>query len=62
MTRWHQNFDVDAVPEVPAAGLPTPPDVKTFSTAKDVLGNLEFTLFYFIFYLNRDILIPVGYI
>ncbi|XP_046652810.1 DNA replication factor Cdt1-like isoform X2 [Daphnia pulicaria] len=37
VTRWHQNFDVDGVPEIPLANLPTPPDVKTFATAKDVL-------------------------
>uniref|UniRef100_A0A0P4XPS2 DNA replication factor Cdt1 n=1 Tax=Daphnia magna TaxID=35525 RepID=A0A0P4XPS2_9CRUS len=37
ITRWHQNFDVDAVPDVPLAPLPTPPDVQTFATAKDVL-------------------------
>ena len=39
VTRWHQNFDVDGVPDIPLANLPTPPDVKTFATAKDVLGN-----------------------
>ncbi|XP_057373427.1 DNA replication factor Cdt1-like isoform X2 [Daphnia carinata] len=37
ITRWHQNFDVDAVPDIPLAPLPTPPDVQTFATAKDVL-------------------------
>ncbi len=39
VTRWHQNFDVDAVPDVPSADLPKPPEVRTFHTAKDVLGE-----------------------
>ena len=38
VTRWHPNFDVDSVPDVPAAALPQPPEIKTFHTAKDVLG------------------------
>jgi len=38
VTRWHQNFDVDDVPDVPAGNIPLPPEIKTFSTAKDVLG------------------------
>jgi chromatin licensing and DNA replication factor 1 len=38
VTRWHPNFDVDNVPDVPAGNIPLPPEIKTFSTAKDVLG------------------------
>ena len=41
VTRWHQNFEVDEVPDVPAANLPLPPEIKTFATAKDVLGKIS---------------------
>ena len=49
VTRWHQSFDVDAVPDIPAVGLPKPPEVKTFSTAKDVLGTIINTFHHALF-------------
>ena len=39
LTRWHQNFDVDAVPDIPSSSLPQAPVIQTFVTARDVLGN-----------------------
>lgn len=39
VTRWHPNFDVDDVPDVPLGRLPQAPEIQTFVTAKDVLGN-----------------------
>jgi len=37
LTRWHQNFDVDAVDDIPITSLPQAPQIKTFVTAQDVL-------------------------
>ena len=39
LTRWHQNFDVDAVDDIPITSLPQAPQIKTFVTAQDVLGT-----------------------
>ncbi len=39
LTRWHPNFKVDEVPNVEPAELPQSPDVKKFSSAKDVLAH-----------------------
>ena len=37
--RWHPCFHLDEVPEIGQLPLPEPPEVKTFSTAQDVLGQ-----------------------
>ncbi|XP_069073338.1 DNA replication factor Cdt1-like isoform X2 [Pleurodeles waltl] len=37
ITRWHPRFDVESVPEIPAAELPQPPQVNRLSTALEVL-------------------------
>jgi len=47
LTRWHQNFDVDAVADIPTSSLPQAPEIKTFVTAKDVLGISKTDLDYF---------------
>lgn len=43
LTRWHQNFDVDAVSDIPTSSLPQAPQIKTFVTAKDVLGTTNWS-------------------
>ena len=37
ITRWHPEFPLESVPDVPAAPLPTPPVDETGGTARDVL-------------------------
>lgn len=37
--RWHPCFPLDEVPEIDQSTLPEPPQVKTFSTAQDVLDQ-----------------------
>ncbi|XP_043237680.1 DNA replication factor Cdt1-like isoform X2 [Amphibalanus amphitrite] len=37
ITRWHPQFPLEAVPDVPAAELPQPPADETGGTARDVL-------------------------
>ncbi|XP_039300122.1 DNA replication factor Cdt1-like [Nilaparvata lugens] len=37
LTRWHPEFDIDAVPDIEAAALPLPPSAAKVSTARDVL-------------------------
>ena len=43
ITRWHPSFKVDEVPDIEPADLPQPPDVKIFSTAKEVLAHTTTT-------------------
>ena len=38
LTRWHPEFAVDQVPEVPASSLPQPPNMEKCNSAKDVLA------------------------
>ena len=42
--RWHPCFPLDEVPEIEQLSLPEPPEVKTFSTAQDVLGQARLKL------------------
>lgn len=37
LTRWHPEFEVDQLPNVPSEPLPKPPNEKSYHTAKDVL-------------------------
>ena len=39
--RWHPGFKLDSVPDVEPAELPQAPFVKKFSTAKDVLDDVN---------------------
>lgn len=39
LTRWHPEFAVDQVPDVPACDLPQPPNFEKCCSAKDVLGK-----------------------
>ena len=42
--RWHPCFKLDEVPEIDQSPLPEPPQVKTFSTAQDVLGQARLNM------------------
>ena len=42
--RWHPCFKLDEVPEIDQSPLPEPPQVKTFSTALDVLGQARLNM------------------
>lgn len=42
LTRWHPEFSVDQVPDLPRAALPQPPNLEKCSSAKDVLGKILF--------------------
>ena len=42
--RWHPCFPLDEVPEAEQSPLPEPPEVKTFSTAQDVLDQARLKL------------------
>jgi len=39
--RWHPKFKLDELPDVEPSELPQPPFVKKFSTAKDVLDEVQ---------------------
>ena len=39
--RWHPHFKLDDLPDVEPSELPQPPFVKKFSTAKDVLDEVQ---------------------
>ncbi|XP_002741259.1 DNA replication factor Cdt1-like [Saccoglossus kowalevskii] len=39
LTRWHPKFPLDRVPDIEPASLPEPPNVKKYSSAKDVLDK-----------------------
>lgn len=39
--RWHPKFNLDDVPDVEPSELPQPPLIKKFSTAKDVLDEVQ---------------------
>ena len=39
ITRWHPKFALDEVPDIEAAPLPEPPDVKRLATAGEVLAQ-----------------------
>jgi chromatin licensing and DNA replication factor 1 len=39
--RWHPKFNLDDIPDVEPSELPQPPVVKKFSTAKDVLDEIQ---------------------
>jgi len=41
ITRWHPKFQLDEVPAVEPSSLPLPPDVTTFTTARDVLDQAK---------------------
>lgn len=41
LTRWHPEFAVDQVPDLPRARLPQPPNVEKCSSAKDVLAKAK---------------------
>lgn len=42
LSRWHPNFLLDFVPDVPPISLPEPPRSQAPSSAKEVLGMLSF--------------------
>ena len=44
ITRWHPRFSLDEVPDVEEADLPQPPNVKSFTSAKDVLHHAQSNL------------------
>lgn len=37
--RWHQDFDLEACPEILPGELPQPPNIEKFSSAKDILST-----------------------
>lgn len=37
--RWHQDFDLEACPEILPGDLPQPPNIEKFSSAKDILST-----------------------
>lgn len=37
--RWHQDFDLEACPDILTAELPQPPNIERFSSAKDILST-----------------------
>ncbi|XP_046992664.1 DNA replication factor Cdt1 isoform X1 [Schistocerca americana] len=37
LTRWHPEFDIDKLPDLPTESLPKPPNEISYRTAKDVL-------------------------
>ncbi|XP_070574141.1 DNA replication factor Cdt1-like [Ptychodera flava] len=39
ITRWHPKFPVDQVPDIEPAPLPEPPNVKKYTSARDVLNK-----------------------
>ena len=39
LTRWHPEFAIDQVPDIPASALPQPPNLEKCCSAKDVLGQ-----------------------
>ncbi|XP_034251008.1 DNA replication factor Cdt1 isoform X2 [Thrips palmi] len=41
LTRWHPEFAVDQVPDLPRAPLPQPPNLEKCSSAKDVLAKAK---------------------
>lgn len=42
--RWHPCFPLDEVPEIEQSPLPEPPQVKTYSTAQDVLDQARLNM------------------
>ncbi|XP_007887507.2 DNA replication factor Cdt1 [Callorhinchus milii] len=39
LTRWHPRFNVDEIPDIPAAELPQPPNEEKLTTAQEVLDK-----------------------
>lgn len=37
--RWHQDFELEACPDILSADLPQPPNIERFSSAKDILST-----------------------
>lgn len=37
--RWHQDFDLEACPEILPGEIPQPPNIEKFSSAKDILST-----------------------
>ena len=42
--RWHPCFSLDEVPDIQQSLLPEPPQVKTYSTAQDVLDHARLNM------------------